>query len=75
MKILIKKDVISGQDGWRREGEIHDLEPKLANHYIKRGIGVLAEDVKEVKEVKEVKAKVETKEAKAPKKRATKKAK
>ena len=72
MKIKILKDVISGQDGWRREGEIHNLEPKLANHYIKRGIGVLAE---EVKEVKEVKAKVETKEAKAPKKRATKKAK
>ncbi len=72
MKILIKKDVISGQAGWRREGEIHDLETKLANHYINRGIGVLAE---EVKEVKEVKAKVETKEAKAPKKRATKKAK
>jgi len=72
MKILIKKDVISGQDGWRREGEIHDLEPKLANHYIKRGIGVLA---KEAVEVKEEKAKVETKEAKAPKKRATKKAK
>jgi hypothetical protein len=72
MKILIKKDVISGQDGWRREGEIHDLEPKLANHYIKRGIGVIAE---EVKEVKEEKVKVETKEAKAPKKRATKKAK
>ena len=72
MKILIKKDVISGQDGWRREGEIYDLEPKLANHYIKRGIGVLA---KEAVEVKEEKAKVETKEAKAPKKRATKKAK
>jgi hypothetical protein len=69
MKIKILKDVISGQDGWRREGEIHDLEPKLANHYIKRGIGVAAE------EVKEEKAEVETKEAKAPKKRATKKAK
>lgn len=69
MKILIKKDVISGQDGWRREGEIHDLDAKLANHYIKRGIGVPAE------EVKEEKAKVETKEEKAPKKRATKKAK
>lgn len=69
MKIKILKDVISGQDGWRREGEIHDLSPKLADHYIKRGIGVPAE------EVKEEKAKVETKEAKAPKKRATKKAK
>jgi len=69
MKILIKKDVISGQDGWRREGEIHDLDTKLANHYIKRGIGVLAE------EVKEEKAEVETKEEKAPRKRATKKAK
>ena len=70
MKILIKKDVISGQDGWRREGEIHDLNQKLADHYIKRGIGVPAEEAK-----KEEKAKVQTKEAKAPKKRATKKAK
>jgi hypothetical protein len=69
MKIKILKDVISGQDGWRREGEIHDLDPKLANHYIKRGIGVAAEEVKEEKAV------VETKEEKAPKKRASKKAK
>ena len=69
MKIRILKDVISGQEGWRREGEVHELEPKIANHYIKRGIGILAE------EVKEEKAKVETKEAKAPKKRATKKVK
>lgn len=69
MKIKILKDVISGQDGWRREGEIHDLDPKLAQHYIKRGIGEAAEEVKEEKAVKE------TKEAKAPRKRATKKAK
>lgn len=71
MKILIKKDVISGQEGWRREGEIHDLEPKLYNHYIKRGIGVPYEEPV----AKQEKAKPETKEAKAPKKRTTKKAK
>jgi len=70
MKILILKDVISGQHGWRREGEIHDLDPKMAKHYIDRGIGVAADE-----KIKEEKAKVETKEAKAPKKRVTKKAK
>lgn len=71
MKILILKDVISGQEGWRREGEIHELEPKLANHYIKRGIGIPAPE----EEKKEEKVQPETKEAKAPKKRTTKKAK
>jgi hypothetical protein len=65
MKILIKKDVIS-QGGWRKEGEIHNLDDKLARHYIKKGIGV---------EYKEEKVEKETKESKAPKKRVTKKAK
>lgn len=65
MKILIKKSVISS-NGWRNEGEIHELDEKLAKHYINKGIGV---------EHKEEKAKKETKEAKTPRKRTTKKAK
>ena len=70
MKILIKKDVIS-QGGWRKEGEIHDLDDKIARHYIKKGIGVEHKE----EEKKEEKAPKKTKEAKAPKKRITKKAK
>jgi hypothetical protein len=65
MKILIKKSVISS-NGWRNEGEIHDLDDKLAKHYLAKGIGV---------EYKEEKAKKETKEAKTPRKRTTKKTK
>lgn len=73
MKILIKKDVIS-QGGWRKEGEIHNLDDKLARHYIKKGIGVeYNEDVPA--QYKEEKVEKETKESKAPKKRVTKKAK
>lgn len=67
MKIQILKDVMS-KNGWRKEGEIHELTQKEANHYIKKGIGV--EYVE-----KEVKAEKETKEAKAPRRRVTKKAK
>jgi len=70
MKILIKKDVIS-QGGWRKEGEIHDLDDKLARHYIAKGIGVEHTEA----EKKEEKAVKETKQAKAPRKRTTKKAK
>lgn len=70
MKILIKKDVIS-QGGWRKEGEIHDLDDKLGRHYIAKGIGIAYE----TPVVKEEKATKETKEAKAPKKRVTKKSK
>ncbi len=56
------KDVYSGT-GWRKEGDILELDPKVARHYMIKGIGV------EYKEEKQVK---ETKEAKAPKKRTTK---
>jgi|11BtaG_2_1085332.scaffolds.fasta_scaffold40000_2 hypothetical protein len=62
MKIKIIKDVYSGS-GWRKEGEILEMDQKAARHYIIRGIGV---------EYKEEKAVKETKEAKTPKKRTTK---
>lgn len=62
MKIKIIKDVYSG-NGWRREGDIIEMDQKAARHYIIRGIGI---------EHKEEKATKETKEAKAPKKRTTK---
>jgi len=65
MKILIKKDVYSS-NGWRKEGDIVELDNKTANNYIIKGIGI---------EYKEVKVEKETKEAKAPKRRTTKKAK
>ena len=62
MKIKIIKDVYSGS-GWRKEGEILEMDQKTARHYLIRGIGV---------EYKEEKAVKETKEAKTPKKRITK---
>jgi hypothetical protein len=65
MKIKMLKDVYS-VDGWRKEGDILDIDSKVARHYIAKGIGV---------EYKEVKAPKETKENKAVKKRTTKKAK
>ena len=65
MKVLIKKDVYSSQ-GWRKEGDIVELDHKTASHYLKKGIGV---------EYKEEKPKRETKEAKTPRKRTTKKSK
>ncbi len=66
MKVLIQKSVISGK-GWRNEGDIIDLEGKELNHYLTKGIAI------EFKEEKQT-AK-ETKEAKAPQKRTTKKSK
>ena len=62
MKIKVLKDVYSSK-GWRKEGDIIDLDPKIARHYLIKGIGI---------EVKEEKATKETKEAKTPKKRTTK---
>ena len=62
MKIQIIKDVYSGT-GWRKEGDIIEVDPKTARHYLIRGIPI------EYKEEKIVK---ETKEAKTPKKRITK---
>lgn len=63
MKILIIKDVFSSK-GWRRAGDVIEIDLKTSNHYIKKGIAV---------EHKEQKTKIETKEHKAPKKRNTKK--
>jgi hypothetical protein len=64
MKVIIQKDVISAK-GWRREGEIINLEGKELTHYLNKGIAI---------EYKEQKAeKKETKQAKAPAKRTTKK--
>lgn len=65
MKIKMLKSVVSSA-GWRNEGEIHELDHKTAKHYIAKGIGVEHKEEKVVKE---------TKEAKTPKKRTTKKAK
>lgn len=65
MKIKILKDVFSSA-GWRREGDIVILDNKTAKHYLLKGIGV---------EYKEDKKPKETKEAKAPRRRTTKKAK
>jgi len=62
MKIKIIKDVYSGS-GWRKEGDILEVDPKVARHYLIKGIAI---------EHKEEKATKETKEAKAPKKRTTK---
>lgn len=65
MKIKILKSVVSSK-GWRNEGEIYDLDPKTAKHYILKKIGI------EYKEEKVIK---ETKENKSAKKRITKKSK
>ena len=62
MKIKIIKEVYS-HSGWRREGDMLELDAKTTRHYFAKGIAV---------EHKEEKAVKETKEAKAPRKRATK---
>jgi len=33
MKVTIIKDVYSS-NGWRKEGDVLDLDPKIANHYL-----------------------------------------
>lgn len=71
MKVILLKDVYS-TNGWRREGEIIDLEGKELRHYLAVGI---AAEYEAKTEAKEEKVEVETKEAKAPRKRNTKKAK
>ena len=65
MKILIVKDVYSSA-GWRREGDIVELDTKTANHYLTKGI-------KDYEYKEEKSKKKETKEAKTPKRRTTKK--
>tara|TARA_S200002703_G_scaffold159808_2_gene174833 strand:+ start:1720 stop:1932 length:213 start_codon:yes stop_codon:yes gene_type:complete len=70
MKVILLKDVYSVQ-GWRKEGEVVDLEGKELRHYLAVEIAKPYEEVTP----KEQKAPKETKEAKAPAKRTTKKAK
>jgi len=70
MKVLMLKSVISGSQ-WRNEGEVLELDSKTCAHYFKKGI---AQEYKEAPVKKEAKPKMETKEAKAPRKRTTKKA-
>lgn len=65
MKIKVTRDVFSSS-GWRKEGDIVEMDLKTANHYINKGIGI---------EYKEEKQQKETKEVKATRKRTTKKAK
>lgn len=62
MKIKIIKDVYSSV-GWRKIGDIVTLDPKVARHYLDKGIGI---------EYKEEKAPKQTKESKEVKKRVTK---
>ena len=71
MKIKIIKVVYSGA-GWRKEGEILEMDPKTARHYLIRCIAIEYKEEKIVKETKEEKIVKETKEAKTPKKRITK---
>lgn len=65
MKIKVTRDVYSSS-GWRYAGDVVEMDSKTANHYINKGIGI---------EYKEEKQQKETKEAKTPRKRTTKKAK
>ncbi len=68
MKVILLKDVFS-VDGWRKEGEIVDLDGKELRHYLAVEIAKPYEEPKS----KEEKAPKKTKEAKAPAKRTTKK--
>lgn len=74
MLVKILKDVYS-VNGWRKEGEIVELEGRELRHYLAVNIAEehKGEAKKEVK--KEEKAKKETKQAKAPSKRTTKRSK
>lgn len=70
MKVILLKDVFS-VEGWRKEGDVVELEGKELRHYLAVEIAKPYEE----SESKEEKAPKATKEAKAPKKRTTKKAK
>ena len=70
MKVILLKDVFSVK-GWRKQGEIVDLEGKELRHYLAVEIAKPYEE----SAAKEEKAPKETKEAKAPAKRTSKKAK
>jgi len=56
MKIKKLKTVFS-TSGFRNEGEVHDIDPKTARHYISRGIGIEFKEEKIEKETKEFKPK------------------
>jgi len=56
MKIKMIKQVYSSQ-GFRNEGDIINLDPKTARHYINRGLGVEFKEEKIEKETKEFKPK------------------
>jgi len=70
MKVILLKDVFS-VEGWRKEGEVVELEGKELRHYLAVEIAKPLDESKS----KEEKAPKATKEAKAPRKRTTKKAK
>lgn len=70
MKIKIIKEVFSN-GSFRREGEVYDLEPKIARHYINKRLGIELKEEKIKKETKEEKSIIETKSA-APKRRTRK---
>ncbi len=72
MKVKLLKDVWS-QAGWRREGEIVDLEGKELNHYLRVNIAEQWDGKSPSK--KEDKSAKETKEDKKSKKRSSKKSK
>ncbi len=56
MKIKMIKQVYSSQ-GFRNEGDIINLDPKTARHYINRGLGIEFKEEKIEKETKEFKPK------------------
>ncbi len=56
MKIKMIKQVYSSQ-GFRNEGDIINLDPKTARHYINRGLGIEFKEEKIEKETKELKPK------------------
>jgi len=56
MKIKMIKQVYSSQ-GFRNEGDIINLDPKTARHYINRGLVVEFKEEKIEKETKEFKPK------------------
>ena len=69
MELLMVKSVLNGNK-LQKKGDIVEFDKNTASKYIAVGLAV---ELPPVVEVKEVKAEIETKEHKAPRKRATKK--
>ena len=69
MELLMVKSVLNGNK-LQKKGDIVELDKTTASKYLAVGLAV---ELPPVVEVKEVKSKIETKEHKAPRKRATKK--